>query len=249
MGCMYIQEEELGEIASNVEAQEDKSLQNASTELYLENAMKQMEGEYKDQFIEAFKDAPDDIVGVLGGYGSQLRIGPSVSSRISRYDPQTKTVMCAINDSLGTINAIRHDSGHFIDHMIGREMGVFEWSGFASSCKEYSVACLSANMKYNPDNIFRRGNVKKMLKELEGVDYRTSPYLHDFVCSISMGRIETNVYHPMSYYKSYDIAFSETFADIFAMKAGNDSEGLAFMRKYFPDVLDTFNKILAGDFK
>jgi hypothetical protein len=81
------------------------------------------------------------------------------------------------------------------------------------------------------------------LAMMQGQKYNNNQSVSDIFCSMSKGEISGAWGHSKAYYrKSSGNERLEVFADLFQLKASGDSEAIEFVRRFFPDTVEAFEK-------
>lgn len=216
--------------------------------------------ERRDTVIESFSNAPEQIREVINKYWDSLNyveeqtlyfdeetgelkdiISQYCSSSTERYIIMNRKKQ---NDEYGIV--FRHEYGHYIDDVIGRY----------SENKAFSEAFKMD--KENFDNSKDKGieNLENMLQDLlENTSAFESRYISDILSALTTNGsfVDTKVIktyqrnqkefydHDWWKYKETEkVCQSETFANLFAIYTENNSNIVAFIEKWFPNLTHQF---------
>ena len=198
----------------------------------------------RNELTEAFHTLPKDLQHVVNDYGKIVKYDIPVNNDISQYNPNRKCIEIGDNaytdDKLTRILTLRHEFGHFLDHMLGFTKFASSEGAFGKAFNEVRQAMQSV---LKEDMLLK----EKMRQAIEDSKWYNHPNVSDIFSSISHNKFCGAYGHESDYYTKYakfDVDRREVFANLFAMKAGNDNEAIEFLRQLFPQIVQVFEKLL-----
>ncbi len=218
----------------------------------------------------AYANAPERITRIINRFSPQLqRVQDSgygfnkkgeYVKQGSYYSPQYKTI--AMNEHMTNdeyTDVFKHEYGHFVDHMLGN----------ASDSPSFVSAIESVSAKFNPKTTTGRQQLQEMLDDAFSTGACYDRNVTDIISALLLNDpIVVNRFHEESvtgyvaYYqhdtaeywnlvdkstgKSYNMRGKDTFANLFAIETDGYRISKNFVERWFPEIIEEFNRQLDG---
>ena len=197
----------------------------------------------------AYANAPRTIVSIINRYAAQLKgVCPSFAKGECYYSPQSGRIVMDENmNNAEYADVLKHEMGHFIDHMMGtRSDSAAFLQAMEKECGKYDTSTASGNlnMKEMLDDLFNTGacydrNVTDILSAL----FRNHPTIQTRFDKECVTGYVAYYMHSNDYWdacdengQSYNKRSKEVFANLFAIVTDNYRISVNFVERWFPDI-------------
>lgn len=202
-----------------------------------------------DAIDAAYANAPRPIVSIINRYAARLNgVRPSFVKGECYYSPQGGWIVMDENmNNAEYADVLKHEMGHFIDHMMGtRSDSAAFLQAMEKECGKYDTSTASGNlnMKEMLDDLFNTGacydrNVTDILSAL----FRNHPTIQTRFDKECVTGYVAYYMHSNDYWdacdengQSYNKRSKEVFANLFAIVTDNYRISVNFVERWFPDI-------------
>lgn len=202
-----------------------------------------------DAIDAAYANAPRPIVSIINRYAARLNgVRPSFVKGECYYSPQGGWIVMDENmNNAEYADVLKHEMGHFIDHMMGtRSDSAAFLQAMEKECGKYDTSTASGNlnMKEMLDDLFNTGacydrNVTDILSAL----FRNHPTIQTRFDKECVTGYVAYYMHSNDYWdacdengQSYNKRGKEVFANLFAIVTDNYRISVNFVERWFPDI-------------
>lgn len=202
-----------------------------------------------DAIDAAYANAPRPIVSIINRYAARLNgVRPSFVKGECYYSPQGGWIVMDENmNNAEYADVLKHEMGHFIDHMMGtRSDSAAFLQAMEKECGKYDTSTASGNlnMKEMLDDLFNTGacydrNVTDILSAL----FRNHPTIQTRFDKECVTGYVAYYMHSNDYWdacdengQSYNKRSKEVFANLFAIVTDNYRISVNFVECWFPDI-------------
>jgi hypothetical protein len=197
--------------------------------------------------VDAFKKAPKEVVKQLEKYGADFKglERPDIPRTHAQayFNPSTNKIVIAKNYSGDITGTMQHEMGHYIDRAIAQKSGEGGWFSRSGDIE----AAIDKDRKL----LAGKGAAKQAFKGdmrfamMGGQKYSDNPPVSDIFCSMSKGEISGGWGHSKAYYRKVrGYERLEVFANLFQLKSSGNDKAIEFVRGFFPDTVEAFEKWL-----
>lgn len=219
-----------------------------------------------DAVDSAYANAPPKIIELINRYASQLKpmkesgyslntFGKRVKNG-SYYSPHEQCV--AMNEDMNHseyVDVIKHELGHFIDHMLGAPSGTDSFiTAVQNEASRFDSGSLDGSMNLHDmlDDLFSTGacydrNVTDIISALLINDPVVAQRFEDECVTgyVANYTHENNYWNATDQYgRSYHKREKEIFANSFAIETDGYRTSVDFVERWFPSIVDVFNSFV-----
>ena len=213
---------------------------NTITDLKENISIKDLPAGHGDIVKQMINNAPKSIKNLMNS--NDVKICNIHCAGTPRYSVEKKAIRLnlnkLVNDSRGEYTILFHESGHYIDDVLGRP----SYDAKFKAALERDFDGIVKNMSQQINNTDKKQIYAAISNELKKSDKAHS--VSDIIGGITKNKCVGNWQHGNKYWNNDTKLGAEAFAHFFEATARNDAEKLEIIINAFPQSYDMFLKML-----